>query len=264
MRCEPVRPPQYGGLSGLHRRHHPGRCGCVTEPPRDTMDRVGGADCMHERVDTLAGLSPDLLAEGNVAAHGVLVVHLVRPPVPGTCADLRGGDHPSAELLGDLSVAAGLVADLRAEREHGLALLGAERVGEDHVRPVPEGRTDQGEGDARRSGGVLHDGCRRAATDRRTRPIGSLRPPSGPSSIRWGSRAPTSGGSALPSRAPSGGAPPWECHRQRPGPRRPAIGKGAISPVNTGDVVFMDEPPKCLQLEPPRRRHRDPLGEPTA
>lgn len=99
---------QHCGLRGLH-RHHPSRCRGLAEPARRAMDRVGGAHGMHERVDPAAGLSPDLLAEGKVPAHPVVVAQLVGPPVPGT------------------------LADLRAEREHGLALLDAERVREHHM-----------------------------------------------------------------------------------------------------------------------------------
>ena len=159
---DPVRPGgpsrQHRGLRGFN-AHHPDAGMVAAQDLSDAMDRVGRPDRLHEGVDLPAGLLPDLLAHRLVPAHGVFVVELVGPPMPWSAADRVGRvDHSFDELFGDAPPVAGLIGDPRTERQHGLALLVAEGIGEDRMELVAEGRTHKCQRDARRAGGVLDDG----------------------------------------------------------------------------------------------------------
>jgi hypothetical protein len=110
------------------------------------VDGVRRADGVDERVDVAVRLAPDLLAQRQVARDRVGVAELVAPPVAGLLAEpARRGDHLLDQRLGDALVVAGHVRDVRAERLHRDALLVAERVGEDDLEVVAQGRADIGE-----------------------------------------------------------------------------------------------------------------------
>src|SRR4029077_13372685 len=80
-----VRSARSSGQDRRLRRFHGGdmQVGLVlAQATCGAEDRVPGTDRVDKGIDSAAGLSPDLLAHGEVAVNGVAVAQLITPPVP--------------------------------------------------------------------------------------------------------------------------------------------------------------------------------------
>lgn len=130
----------------------------VVRPKRlgHTVDGVRRADRVHESRDLASCLRPDFFPKWSVAAHRVLIVELIAPPVPGPRTQVASrSNHFLDECLGDSLVVAPDIGDASAERLHHATLLVAEGVGKHDLEVVSLRRANEGQRNAGRASRVL-------------------------------------------------------------------------------------------------------------